>query len=799
MATLCSSVMSVDELKHKLLCKIYELDTVKMMAKEEVSKNEEIMKQLFQLWQITCQERDEARTQLQKLVNKLVPSSIPDDQTSILSPQLNIENPILQKTLDPPMLKESDSNFVPSQSYNFHAFGSYPTNSNLGSSISFPGLQPNPNFPDSNNLGFTKNVVPLGSKIDLGSVLIDNIARVRPLPKKGRLMQAVMETGPLLQTLLVAPLPKWRNPPPLPSFKNPPALVNGGDHCASLVDQKEEFDSFLAARISSSGSASFLESSPGFSQIPSSSMLNFARGSACLSNGMELQFGNNSADAMQFQVATGKRRRKSHSSACSLLTETQKAHTHSLQARNSDAFWHARQLFDETPDLSVVSATTIIGQFARQHRHEEAIYLFCRMLVLNIRPNEFTFGTVIHSSTALGDLSIGKQLHACATKTGLHSNVFVGSAILDLYAKLSVTQDAQRAFEDTQYPNVVSYTTLICAYLKKEKLEDALLLFREMPERNVVSWNAMIGGYSQTGHNEEAVNLFAEMLRDGLVPTHSTFPCAIIAAANIAALGMGRSFHTCAVKFLGKLDVFIGNSLISFYAKCGSMEDSLLVFDKLEGRNIVSWNAVICGYAQNGKGEEAIGFFERMRVSGCRPNSVTLLGLLWACNHAGLVDEGYSYFNQARTEDSIILKPEHYACMVDLLSRSGCFTQAEEFICNLPFEPGIGFWKALLGGCQIHSNTELGEFAARKILDLDPEDVSSYVMVSNAHCAAGRWQSVSTIRREMKEKGLRRVPGCSWIEVRNKVHVFVSGDKNHLQLNEIFTMLTILYRAFKGE
>ncbi|XP_050384571.1 pentatricopeptide repeat-containing protein At5g42450, mitochondrial [Argentina anserina] len=480
--------------------------------------------------------------------------------------------------------------------------------------------------------------------------------------------------------------------------------------------------------------------------------------------------------------------------------ETQKANAHLLgHARTSEAMLNAHQVFDETPDLNVVSATTIIGSFARQHQYEEAVYLFSRMLVLNVRPNEYTFGTVIHSSTALGDLNIGKQLHAFATKMGLHSNVFVGSAMLDLYAKLSSLQDARRAFEDTQKPNVVSYTALICAYLKKEMLQDAQELFRVMPQRNVVSWNAMIGGYSQTGHNEEAVNLFIEMLRNGLVPSQSTFPCAIIAAANIAALGIGRSFHACAVKALGEFDVFISNSLISFYAKCGSTEDSLLVFERHRGRNIVSWNAVICGYAQNGKGEEAIIFYEKMRVSDCKPNSVTLLGLLWACNHAGLVDKGYSYFNQARMKDAGLLKPEHYACMVDMLSRSGCFRQAKEFISDLPFEPGIGFWKALLGGCQIHSNMELGEFAARKILALDPEDVSSYVMISNAHSAAGRWHSVSTIRREMKDKGMKRIPGCSWIEIRSKVHVFTTADKNHLQMDEIYTVLEILYRAFEGE
>lgn len=317
-----------------------------------------------------------------------------------------------------------------------------------------------------------------------------------------------------------------------------------------------------------------------------------------------------------------------------------------------------------------------------------------------------------------------------------------------------------------------------------------------MPERNVVSWNAMIGGFRQTNQNEQAVNLFVDMIRQGIMPNQSTFPCAISAAANIAALEMGKSFHACAFKILGEFGFFVGNSLISFYAKCASMEDSLRVFDQLPERNIVSWNAVICGFAQNGRGEDAVNFFERIRNSGVRPNSVTLLGLLWACSHSGLVDKGYSYFNGARLENPSILKPEHYACMVDLLSRCGRFKEAEEFLRDLPFNSGIGFWKALLGGCQKHSNMVLGELATRNILALDPEDVSSYVMLSNAHSAASRWQDVSITRQEMKEKGLKRIPGCSWIEIRSKVHVFVTCDRSHHQKDDIYSVLQFVYWEF---
>ncbi|KAI6699698.1 hypothetical protein NL676_014022 [Syzygium grande] len=353
---------------------------------------------------------------------------------------------------------------------------------------------------------------------------------------------------------------------------------------------------------------------------------------------------------------------------------------------------HAHELFDELSNWDVVSASALLGRFARSHRHDEAIHLFSRVLASNIRPNEFTFGTAIHSSTMLGDVRVGKQLHACAMKMGLHSIVFVGSAVLDAYAKLSTLDEARRAFEDTREPNVVSYTTMISGYLKMGSFDDAIALFENMPEKNVVSWNAVICGHSQAGHSEEAVNLFIRMLREGFMPNESTFPCALTASANIAALGIGRSFHGFAIKCLGKFGVFVANSLISCYAKCGSMEDSLLVFDKLAEKNRVSCNAVICGFAQNGEAKEAINFFETMRTMGFEPSSVSYLGLLWACNHAGLVDEGYSYFNKGRLENPTMLKPEHYACMVDLLSRCGRFKKQKSFlkICLLIQELDFG-------------------------------------------------------------------------------------------------------------
>ncbi|KAG0465150.1 hypothetical protein HPP92_019314 [Vanilla planifolia] len=362
---------------------------------------------------------------------------------------------------------------------------------------------------------------------------------------------------------------------------------------------------------------------------------------------------------------------------------------------------------------------------------------------------------------------------------------------------MGVIDEGRRAFDDICLPNVVSYTALVSGYIKNNQLDEAFRLFEEMPERTVVTWNAMISGFCQMGLHEESVNLFVEMRRVGVAPSSSTFTCILTAAACISALAMGRSFHADTVKVLAKLDVYVGNSLLSFYARCGCLEDGILVFEGLEESNIVSWNAVIWGYAQNGKGEEALETFKRIESGSLRPNDVTLLGLLFGCNHSGLVDEGITIFNRMREEDPSIVKPEHYASVVDLLSRSGRLPEAEKFLKELPFEPGLGFWKSLLGGCQIHRKKELAMRVSERILEVNQHDISSFVLLSNVQSSVGHWDNVSSIRRKMLEKGVKRVPGCSWIEVQGRLHVFFNGDRRHSQADDIYFLLRIM--PYQGE
>lgn len=451
------------------------------------------------------------------------------------------------------------------------------------------------------------------------------------------------------------------------------------------------------------------------------------------------------------------------------------------------------QLFEEKLSRDVVSATTVLSSLGREGRHADAMRLFCRLLRLGLRPNQFTFGTAIHAATALRRADLGRQLHALATKMGLQGDVFVGSSLLDLYGKLGAVEEAQEAFSAIAAPNVVAHTALLAAFLKHRRLSAARRLFLGMPERNAASWNAMIGGCSKMGLNEESLLLFVEMCREGTSPNQSTFPSVLSAAGNAAALGLGQAIHASSTKHLGEpADVFVGNALISFYSKCGSPEDALLVFRRLRRRNLVTWNAILCGQAQNGRGREALAFYNTMREEeGFEPNEVTLLGVLSACNHAGLVDDGSACFRRAKEETPQMLRPEHYACVVDMLARHGRVAEAQSFMAEeTPFRLGIGFWKAALGGRLVQGERRWAEAVARRIEDLGPPpDAASWVLLSNVYSAAGSWRRAAAVRQEMKERGVKRNPGCSWIEVGGRVQVFFNGDRAHPLAEEIYAIL----------
>eukprot|EP01018_Ginkgo_biloba_P003562 Gb_16895 [translate_table: standard] len=528
----------------------------------------------------------------------------------------------------------------------------------------------------------------------------------------------------------------------------------------------------------------------------------------------------------------------------------------------------ARRIFDQMVERDVFSWTVMIKSYATHGFAEEALSLFHEMLRTGIQPNKFTFASVLPACANLAALQQGMEIHVEIIKSGLVSDVFVGTALVDMYAKCGNLENACNVFDKMPERDRVSWNTMIAAYTKQGFSEQALTLFHQMQrtafqpddftfasvlsacgnlaalekgmeiheeiirtgfqssvfvesalvymyakcgridkarnvfdkmhQQDVVSWSTMIAGYAQNGQGEEALKLFRQMQLTSVKPDSSTFASVLSACANLAALEQGMEIHEEIVSSGSQSNVFVESALVDMYAKCGSIEKARNVFDEMHQRDVASWNAMIGGYAMHGYGKDALELFEQMHQSGMNPNHVTLVCVLSACCHAGLVNEGWQYFNNMNQYYHIIPALEHYACMVDLLGRAGRLDEAEDFINKMPIKPDDVVWKCLLGACRIHNNVELGERVAERLFELDPKNAANYVQLSNIYAAAGRWDNTEMVRRMMKDRGVKKEPGCSWIEVNKKVHAFLVGDASHSQAPKIYGKLEALSRQMKA-
>eukprot|EP01018_Ginkgo_biloba_P019405 Gb_07914 [translate_table: standard] len=442
---------------------------------------------------------------------------------------------------------------------------------------------------------------------------------------------------------------------------------------------------------------------------------------------------------------------------------------------------NARNLFDKMPVRNVVSWTAMISGYAQNGKIEDAQELFNQMP----ERNEVSWTAMITGYAQNGRLAEARRLFDKMPQKSMISQ----NAMITGYAQNGRIEDARQLFERLSERNVVSWTAMVVGYAQNRRIEEAHQLFEKMPEKTIVSWTAMIKGYTQSGYDDEALRLFSQMQRAGIKPDKSTFISILSACANLAALKQGKQVHQHLIKMRFECDVFVVSTLITMYVKCGTIDNALHAFDKAPERDVVLWNAMIAGYAQHGYGEEALQLFKQMQESGMKPDGITFVGVLSACRHTGLVDEGWLYFDSMSREYCITPRAEHYACMVDLLGRFGFLAEAENLINTMPFEPDAVVWGALLGACRIHLNLELAECAAEHLFELEPQNPGTYVLLSNIYAAAGKWDDVAKVRKMMKDKGIKKVPGCSWIEVNNKVYAFLGGDRSHSQTEKIYAML----------
>jgi pentatricopeptide repeat protein len=402
-------------------------------------------------------------------------------------------------------------------------------------------------------------------------------------------------------------------------------------------------------------------------------------------------------------------------------------------------------------------------------------------------------------------------IHEEIIRSGFQSDAFVESALIDMYAKCGRIEDACQLFDRMLHRDVVCWTAMIAAYAQNGNMEEALNVFQKMPEQNKVSWNAMVAGYlqnghvdealkfflkmpesdvaswttliagcTQNGHAEEALNLFRQMQLAGLKPSAKAFASVLSACGNLAALEYGSEIHEEIIRNGFLSDVFVANSLVDMYAKCGSIENARNIFDKMHQKNTISWTAIIAGYAMHGCSQEALILFEQMQHSGIYPDQVTFLCVLSACCHAGLVDEGLRYFLCMNHSYNIVPTMEHYGCMVDLLGRAGRLNEAQDFINKMPIKPDASVWGCLLSACRIHNNTELAEHAAEHLFELVPQNAAPYVVLSNIYAAAGKWDDIEKVRKMMKDRSIKKMPGCSWIEVNKRVHSFLVENRPDL-------------------
>ncbi|CAA2974872.1 pentatricopeptide repeat-containing At2g33680 [Olea europaea subsp. europaea] len=412
-----------------------------------------------------------------------------------------------------------------------------------------------------------------------------------------------------------------------------------------------------------------------------------------------------------------------------------------------------QKVFDEMAEKNSVTWATMISGYASQRLTKEAFSVF-RMMTAGGGEgvNEFVLTSLLSALVSSEFVDTGKQVHSLAVKTGLLSIVSVGNAVLTMYAKCDSLDDAVQAFE------------LAIA-------------------KNSITWSAMITGYAQ----------------GGIAPNELTIASVLKACSSLSALEQGKQVHAHVVKNGFSLEVPIGSSLSTMYAKCGSLDDGNLIFTRMPARDVASWNAMISGLSQNGLGIKALELFEEMQLEGARPDYVTFVNILSACSHMGLVDRGWEYFKLMSDKFGEAPRIEHHACMVDILGRAGKLYEATEFIESATIEHGLCLWRILLSACRNHRNYELGAYAGEKLMELGSQESSAYVLLSSIYTALGRLHDVERVRRIMNLRGISKEPGCSWIELKSQVHVFVVGDQLHPQIQDVRSGLWRLSKLMKDE
>ncbi|KAJ3706847.1 hypothetical protein LUZ61_010552 [Rhynchospora tenuis] len=445
----------------------------------------------------------------------------------------------------------------------------------------------------------------------------------------------------------------------------------------------------------------------------------------------------------------------------------------------------AKRIFDNSTDRNSISWTAIISGFSLQGFVDKSVELFNEMRSKVLDTDKFTIVSLISACCTSVNLCLGNQLHSLCLKSGQISAIAVSNSLIAMYAKCNPVS-AQSIFDSMLVKDVISWTSMITAYSQVGDVTHARVIFDKMPERNIVTWNAMIGSYIQHGYAEEGIKLYHTMLwEDKIRPNCVTFGTLFKGCADVAALKIGSQILTQSLKLGIDLDLPVANAIITMYSECGRIAEARKFFDYIVLKDLVSWNAMITAYSHHGMGMQAIETFQLMLQNGHTPDYITYVAVLSGCRHSGLLEQGRYYFSSMTKIHKISPGLEHYSCMIDLLGRRGLLEEAKGIIDNMSIKPTSEIWGALLSNCKLHKSTELAELAARNLFELDSSDSGSYMLLSEVYADAGNSAESAGIRKLMRDKGVIKKPGYSWIEVQNKVHVFMADESSHPHISAI--------------
>ncbi|KAL4205331.1 hypothetical protein AMTRI_Chr01g136730 [Amborella trichopoda] len=420
----------------------------------------------------------------------------------------------------------------------------------------------------------------------------------------------------------------------------------------------------------------------------------------------------------------------------------------------------AQHLFNEMRARNIVTWNAMLSGYLHSEKYSEGLKMFEDMSAMKMSPNEATLVTVLALCSRCRNIETGKQ---------------IGSWVR-----------ADPKFRD----NLVLSTALLEMYVKCGRVEEARAVFDKTSGRDLVIWGAMIAGYAQNSRPFEALDLFEAMQKAGFSPNEVTLVSALSACAQLGSIERGERIVNYVNTLGGASSPYLGSALIDMYSKCGQIDKAIEVFDGLDERDSVAYNAMINGLASHGLANQALELFSNMRNLGILSNDVTFVGVLVACAHAGLVDKGQQLFYDMELRHGIEPKIEHCACFVDLLCRGGRVEEAYDFVeRKMKVEANVIIWGSLLSGCRVRNNVELAERCVERLTVLEPDNSGNYVMLSNVYAKAGRWEEALKVREKMREKGVKKRPAYSWITIDNKVHMFLVGDESHPEFEEIYEAL----------